>query len=106
MWEYIANLLECPFEAYCFDSTIVEKCFFACPIIPFLRSTVTNAGKKGSKYSKPRAVSAEKQAKQLTDEQKEILVGTMLGDAYLERAKPTHNALYNLYKHFQVMRNT
>lgn len=92
MWEYIANLLEYSLENYYFDSTIVQESFFACPIIPFLRSTVSNAGKKGSKYSKPRAVSAEKQSMQLTDEQKEILVGTLLGDAYLERAKPTHNA--------------
>lgn len=49
------------------------------------------AGKKGSKYSKPRATSPDKLAVSLTQVQKDILVGTILGDAYLERNKPTHN---------------
>ena len=49
------------------------------------------AGKKGSKYSKPRATSPDKLAVSLTQVQKDILVGTILGDASLERNKPTHN---------------
>ena len=94
MWETIANLLEYLYQRNysSLDGTLVQESFFAGPIISFLCSTVTNAGKKGSKYSKPRAVSPQKQAMQLTDEQKEILVGTMLGDAFIERSKPTHNA--------------
>jgi ubiquinol-cytochrome c reductase cytochrome b subunit len=93
MWETIANLLEYLYQGNynCIDCTLVQESFFAGPIISFLHSTVANAGKKGSKYSKPRAVSPEKQAMQLSDEQKEILVGTLLGDASIERSKPTHN---------------
>lgn len=34
----------------------------------------------------------EKSQVQLTSVQKEILVGTLLGDAFIERYKPTHNA--------------
>jgi hypothetical protein len=49
------------------------------------------AGKKGSKYSKPRATRPDKLAVSLTQVQKDILVGTILGDASLERNKPTHN---------------
>lgn len=57
----------------------------------FPRRGKKTAGKKGSKYSKPRATSPEKLAVTTTQVQKDILVGTILGDASLERIKPTHN---------------
>ena len=41
---------------------------------------------------KLRMTKEEKSQVQLTSVQKEILVGTMLGDAFIERSKPTHNA--------------
>ena len=34
----------------------------------------------------------------LTPFQKEVLVGTLLGDASLERAKPTHNTRLRFYR--------
>jgi hypothetical protein len=37
-------------------------------------------------------VSASKMGITLTSIQEEILVGTLLGDSHLERAKPSHNA--------------
>lgn len=66
--------------------------FVACSVLSTSASKVTCVGKKGSKYSKPRAISAAKLAIQPTQEQKDIIVGTMLGDASIERAKPQHNA--------------
>jgi hypothetical protein len=54
-------------------------------------SPILYAGKKGSKYSKPRATSPDKLAVSLTQVQKDVLVGTILGDASIERNKPTHN---------------
>lgn len=58
----------------------------------FITTPLLLAGKKGSKYSKPRSTSPERLAVQLTDFQKDAVVGTMLGDSCMERAKSTHNA--------------
>jgi LAGLIDADG DNA endonuclease family protein len=58
----------------------------------FIPTLILREGKKGSKYSKPRATKPEKFAVELSSIQKEILVGSLLGDAYIEKAKPNHNA--------------
>lgn len=49
-------------------------------------------GKNGSKYSNARATKIEKLSVELTPIQKEILVGSLLGDAHIEKTKPNHNA--------------
>jgi hypothetical protein len=58
----------------------------------FIFSPLLLAGKKGAKYGKPRATSPDKLSVELTSTQKEVLVGSLLGDAYIERGKPTHNS--------------
>lgn len=50
------------------------------------------AGKKGSKYRFPRKTSIKKIEVELTQQQKEVIVGTMLGDASMERVKTNHNS--------------
>lgn len=71
-------------DSYSFiDVSFVQQSMFASPLLL--------AGKKGSKYSKPRATSPAKLAVSLTEVQKDIIVGTMLGDASYERNKPNHN---------------
>jgi len=57
----------------------------------FTHTGIISAGKKGSVYSKPRRVNSIKSAVQLTQVQKDVLVGTMLGDASMERVKENHN---------------
>lgn len=47
-----------------------------------------------------RKVSAAKQAVKLTPFQAEVLVGSLLGDACLERSKPSHNARLRLEQTF------
>jgi LAGLIDADG DNA endonuclease family len=66
-----------------FDVELLQHSMFISPIL--------YAGKKGSKYSKARATSPDKLAVSLTQVQKDVLVGTILGDASIERNKPTHN---------------
>lgn len=78
--EFIHSLI----DSYLFvDVSYVQHSMFASPLLW--------AGKKGSKYSKPRATSPDKLFVKLTQVQKDILVGTILGDASIERNKPTHN---------------
>lgn len=48
---------------------------------------------KPKRKYKLRKVSSEKHSKKLTALQTDVLVGTLLGDATLERRKPSHNAL-------------
>lgn len=54
-------------------------------------TSVLSAGKKGSNYRNPRKPNATKSLVELTAEQKDALVGTMLGDASMERAKTNHS---------------
>ncbi|RYE27645.1 MAG: hypothetical protein EOP45_00400 [Sphingobacteriaceae bacterium] len=49
------------------------------------------AGVKGSKYGKPRKINPFKTMVQLTQLQIDVLVGTMLGDATMERAQINHS---------------
>jgi hypothetical protein len=48
--------------------------------------------KSSQSPKKKRGGQLSKREYQLSIEQKEALIGLLLGDAYLERAKPTHNA--------------
>lgn len=80
-----------------------------------LPSLILYAGKLGSKYSKPRKTNPEKFSVSLSNVQKDILIGTLLGDACIERSKPNHNSrlrfdqtfpnhafyLTSLYTHFK-----
>jgi len=50
------------------------------------------AGKKGAKYKNPRATNPTKLNVTLTSVQQDIVVGTLLGDATMERAHENHNA--------------
>lgn len=57
----------------------------------FVVSGILLAGKKGSKYSKVRALKPGKKEVELTQHQKDVLVGTMLGDAHMSKDKEHHN---------------
>ena len=57
----------------------------------FIMTGSLYAGVKGSKYGKPRKVSLVKAMVQLTQLQIDVLVGTMLGDATMERVKINHS---------------
>jgi len=50
------------------------------------------AGKKGSHYGKPCATNPSKLEVELSPEQTDILIGTLLGAACIERSKSTHNS--------------
>ena len=50
------------------------------------------AGKKGSRYGKPRKINPDKFNVNLNEIQKDIIVGTLLGDASIEKGKPNHNS--------------
>jgi hypothetical protein len=97
MWDTISALIEDWHTLRCAEvsqllSMSAALSFATSPMSCIKASIACDAGKKGAKYTKPRAVSAAKQAMQLNEEQKDILVGTLLGDAYLERAKQQFNA--------------
>ena len=50
------------------------------------------AGKKGSRYGKPRKINPDKFNVNLNEIQKDIIAGTLLGDASIEKGKPNHNS--------------
>lgn len=55
----------------------------------FSFSFVTLYGRKGAKHKKPRQSVLSNI--ELNQEQKDIVIGSMLGDGYMERIKQTHN---------------
>lgn len=74
-----------------FISTINNNLIIATNSFIFV-TPILNAGKKGSKYSKPRKTNPVKLNMNLTNIQKDVLVGTLLGDASIEKNKPNHNS--------------
>lgn len=71
----------------------ISKVFCMCDNIDqcFSVFTFLLAGKKGSNYRKPRRINPVKALVQLTQFQIDVLIGTMLGDATMERVKINHN---------------
>jgi ubiquinol-cytochrome c reductase cytochrome b subunit len=62
------------------------------PDLTFIISVAVMAGKKGAKYKNPRATNPTKLNVTLTSVQQDIVVGTLLGNATMERAHENHNA--------------
>lgn len=69
----------------------IDQCFSVFTAASFFNTKKALVGKKGSNYKKPRRVNPIKALVQLTQLQIDVLIGTMLGDATMERVKLNHN---------------
>lgn len=76
-----------------YDGATLQESFLASPILLY-------AGKKGSEYGKPRQTTPLKLGVDLSSEQTDILIGTLLGDSRVERIKSSHNSRFRFEQAF------